>query len=1095
MKFRTIVSLSFVMIAGAALAADIDPDLLAGMQARAIGPAGMSGRIAAIDAVASDPAIVFVGAATGGVWKSVDGGLTFAPMFDKQPVAAIGALAVFQANPAIVWAGTGESNVRNSASVGDGVYRSLDGGRTWKHVGLDGTERISRIVLHPTDPDVAWVAALGREWGENPERGVFKTSDGGATWQKVLYVDERTGAADLAIDPASPNTLFAAMWQYRRWPFFFRSGGPGSGLFVSHDGGATWKKRQQEDGLPKGPLGRIGLAICQSRPNVVYALVEAEKSALIRSDDGGHSFVTVNDKPNVSPRPFYFADIRVDPECPTRVYALDYDVRVSDDGGKTFTSLPGAKDLHGDFHAMWIDPHHGEHFYLGDDGGFSESLDCGRTMRFITNLPLGQFYHIAVDDQLPYSVMGGMQDNGSWHGPSSVWAHGGIHNYEWANVGGGDGFDVRSDPTDPQIGYAMMQGGALVRWDLRAGVERPIRVPQGDGPKLRFNWNAGLALDPFAPGTIYYGSQFLHRSTDRGDTWTTISPDLTTNNPLWQHQDQSGGLTPDVSDAENYCTIIAIAPSPRERGVIWVGTDDGRIQLTRDGGASWTSVEGNVKGVPTNTWVPHITASRYDAGEAFIVFDDHRRSNWTPYVYHTTDFGKTWTSLVTPELRGWALVVAQDPVKRDLLFLGTEFGLWVSLDGGAHWLPFRHGVPTVSVMDLAIQEREADLVIGTHGRSALIVDDIRPLRELSAGVLAEPIHVFDGATGQEYARRPEAGAYNFGAGEFHGESRPYGAILTYSLNLPELPLPDADKEKERREKERAAKLAAGYGWGPEAPKRVTPEAAQPAGDEAPKATIRVLDASGTIVRTFTAPATLGVNRAVWDLRRDAFKQPPHPQELGKYEREPAGPEMPPGSYTAVVSYGGHEARAAVTVLADPRSANTAADWQRRWTAIVAAGALNDGAVDAIRRIRDTRADVEAILTRMREQAAEKAAPGEVAEQQKKVAEQPLAKSGRALVEHLTALEKRLWTPPETVGMPAENDVMSAIGQAAWGLQGSWAPPTPSDQARLERARGKLAEVLKDTDALFSGELATFRHDVDAAGIRLLPEVAPLAPAR
>ncbi len=696
MRRLTVLVVVALALAFTATAADIDPDLLAGLKARCIGPAGMSGRIADIQAVEADPDVVWAGAATGGVWKSTNGGVTWKPLFDDQKVAAIGAIAIFQPNPAIVWVGTGESNVRNSASVGNGVYRTLDGGKTWAHVGLDGSERIARIVTHPTDPDVVWVAALGREWGENAERGVFKTADGGATWKKVLYVDERTGAADLAIDPSNPNKLFAAMWQFRRWPFFFRSGGPGSGLHVTHDGGTTWTRLQPEDGLPKGVLGRIGVAFCRSHPEVVYALVEAEKSALLRSADGGRTFTTVNEEPNISPRPFYFADLRVDPEWPNRVYRLDYGVRVSDDGGKTFRALEGARSLHGDFHAMWIDPADGRRMYTGDDGGIGESRDRGATMRFVTNLPLAQFYHVAVDDALPYNVMGGMQDNGSWHGPSRTFEEGGIKNHMWRLVGGGDGYNVLPDTALPGVGYSMWQGGNLMRFDLAAGTIRHIRPPAPAGVKLRFNWNSALAVDPFAPGTVYYGSQFVHASTDRGESWKVISPDLTTDTKAWQKQDDSGGLTPDVTAAENYCTLLTIAPSPVEKGVIWTGSDDGRIHVTRDGGASWTSVEANLKGVPANTWIPHIEPSRFDAGEAFVVLEDHRRSNWTPYVLRTPDFGATWTSLATPALRGWALVIVQDPVKRDLLFLGTEFGLYVTLDGGRSWMPFRstraHGV-------------------------------------------------------------------------------------------------------------------------------------------------------------------------------------------------------------------------------------------------------------------------------------------------------------------------------------------------------------------------------------------------------------------
>ncbi len=1076
------LALGCILAATAGGAAGIDPDLLSGLEARAIGPAGMSGRIADIVAVESDPAVVFVGAATGGVWKSVNGGLTFTPVFDDQPVAAIGALAIFQANPAIVWVGTGESNVRNSASVGNGVYRSLDGGRTWKHLGIEGSERIARIVLHPQDPDTAWVAALGREWGENAERGVFKTTDGGVTWRRVLYVDERTGAADLVMDPSNPNKLFAAMWQFRRWPFFFRSGGPGSGLWVSHDGGESWRKLQEEDGMPKGPLGRIGVAICRSRPEVVYALVEAEKSALLRSEDGGQTFRVVNDSPNVAPRPFYYADIRVDPEWPNRVYSLDYVVRVSDDGGKTFAPLPGCSQGHGDYHAMWIDPNDPDHFLVGDDGGVRESHDRGRTLRFVANLPLAQFYHIAVDDETPYHVLGGMQDNGSWRGPAYVWRRDGIRNHEWELVGSGDGYDVQPDPTQPGAGYAMWQGGNLLWWDVRSGERRPIKPPQGEGPRLRFNWNAALALDPFEAGTIYYGSQFVHRSRDRGATWETISPDLTTNNPEWQRQDESGGLTPDVTAAENYCTILTIAPSPVARGVMWVGTDDGRIHVTRDGGATWTSVEGNLKGVPAHTWVSHIEASRFDAGEAFVVFDDHRRSNWTPYVFKTTDFGRTWTSLVTPQLRGWALVIEQDTVKRDLLFLGTEFGLYVSLDGGKNWLEFRHGVPTVSVMDLALHPREGDLVIGTHGRSAFILDDIAPLRELSPSVLAEPVHLFPIRPAQQHLRAPEVGGFGLGHGEFRGANRPYGALITYSLHRADLPWPNEAKEKERREKERAAKLAAATTWAPIG--AVQPGGERAAEPPAPKATIRILS-QGRVIRTLEGPAKEGINRAVWDLRRDPFRPFPRLESPREEEDRPRGLEVPPGTYEVVVSLGEAEARGTVTLVADPAAGLSADQWQQRDAWLLAAGALRDQLAEAVARLRETRTDLEAVLARVRARASREGSPGERRERLEKAEELPLVKEGRALLERLGALERRVWTPPETVGIVAEHDALSAVQEALEPFGESWRPPTASDEVRLVRARTKVAEVLAAVDAFLAGDLAAYRNQVEAAGLRLL----------
>ena len=992
-----------------------DPDLLAGLRARSIGPAAMSGRVTVIEGVAADPRTIYAGAASGGVWKSVNGGLTWEPIFDDQPVASIGAIAVFQKSPDVVWVGTGEGNVRNSASVGNGVYRSLDGGKTWTHLGLDATERIARIVLHPSDPDVAWVAALGREWGENAERGVYQTEDGGKTWKKLLYVDARTGAADLVIDPDNPRKLLAAMWQYRRWPWSFESGGPGSGLYASYDGGRTWKRRTEDDGLPKGELGRINLAMSRSNPEIVYASVEAQKSALLRSSDGGRTWTTANQGPNIAPRPFYFATLEVDPQWPNRVYSLGFLVKVSDDSGKTFTNLPGTDKIHGDFHAMWIDPGDPRHLLVGDDGGMAVSFDRGRTAAFIADLPLAQYYHVAVDMEKPYNVYGGLQYNGSWRGPSATWDLGGIPNSAWSPVGGGDGFGTVPDPADPSTGYSMAQNGYLTRWDLKTGEIKDARPAPPAGVRLRFNWNAGIAVDPFAPGTVYYGSQFLHQSVDHGRTWTTISPDLTTNDPAWQKDRESGGLTPDASGAETYTTILAISPSPVARGLIWVGTDDGRVQVTRDGGKSWTSVEGNVPGVPAHTWVPEIRASRFDAGTAFVGFDDHRRSNWTPYLYRTDDFGKTWKSLAGKELRGYALAVEQDPADKDLLFLGTEFGLWISEDGGGHWLRYKYGLPTVPVMGLAVHPRDRDLVIATHGRALYVVDDIRPLSGLDAATFREPLHLFPIAAAQQHWLRFTVGAYGQGAGHFQGENRPYGALITFSVSGPDIPLPDPERERARKDRERAAAsqaaaaakaaaakqgeekagaTAAGGRTATEKPaaektaateqaaaeKAGTPPTAQAAEEktargaeakkaEPPKAQIEVADASGKTIRHFKTPVKLGINRAAWGLERDDWKEPPPGLDQPPPQEDPAGPEVPPGTYTVTVKFRGHEARSTVEVLADPRSPNREADWQQRWAAISRAGALQEAAAEAIERIGRIRADVEAAVAKAKAAAA------------------------------------------------------------------------------------------------------------------------------
>ncbi|HXU46156.1 MAG TPA: hypothetical protein VN783_11570 [Thermoanaerobaculia bacterium] len=1088
--------------ASAAVAAGIDPNLLAGLKARSIGPAGMSGRVAAIDAVESNPDVVYVGAATGGVWKSSNGGLTFTPIFDDQPVAAIGAMAIFQANPSIVWIGTGEGNVRNSASVGNGIYRSVDAGATWQYLGLGGTERIHRIVLHPTNPDVAWVAALGREWGENPERGIYKTTDGGKSWRKVLYVDEKTGGADVAIDPSNPNKLFASTWQYRRWPYAFKSGGPGSGLWTSMDGGESWKRLSEDDGLPKGELGRIGLAISRSNPQVVYAMVEAKKSALLRSDDGGTSWKSVNVEPDVDPRPFYFGEIRVDPRFPARVFSVDFDIRISEDGGKTLARAPFSDQIHGDYHALWIDPNHPDRFYVGDDGGVAVSLDGGRTARFVTTLPLAQFYHVALDDEIPFNVYGGLQDNGSWRGPSASWSRDGLGSHRWTSVGGGDGFDTRPDPKDASIGYAMWQGGNLSRWDLKSGEAREIKPPAPNGTKLRFNWNAGFSTDPFDPATIYLGSQFLHRSTDRGETWSILGPDLTTNDPDWQKQDESGGLTLDVSGAENYTTILAIAPSPKERGVLWVGTDDGRLQVTRDGGQSWTSVEKNVPGVPANSWIPHVKASAYAGGTAFVVFDDHRRSNWATYLFRTDDYGKSWKSLAAAPVRAYAQSIEQDPVDPNLLFLGTEFGLWVSFDAGASWVAWRQGIPTVGVYDLAVHPRDGDLVVATHGRAIYVVDDIRPLRKLTADMLREKLHLFEIADVRQHWARPGPFGYGQGQGEFHGDDRPYGALIDVSLSAGDLPWQDDKLERERKEVERgkagaAPAVAAGKKEdrpagskaekSPAAAPAPEPKADEKADRDKKELTIEIRSAEGKLVRTLRKSAHRGLNRIAWGLERDPAKQPPQKEGAEPPEEEPVGSELPPGTYGVTVKFRGAEAKGSVRVIADPLARNTDADWAAREGSIERGRILQNALVAAIERIRDTRRDVDAVSERVKAANAER-----IREQTVEASDLPLVAQGEKLKEGLSKLERKLWQSPETPGILGNDDLLSRLGAVQSYVTSAWAPPSPTHLAYLADVETRLRSFLAELDAFFAGEVAGYRTAVQAGKIELLPQVAPIA---
>lgn len=867
----------------------VDPDLLSAIGAREIGPAGMSGRIAALDILPSDPTRIWVGAATGGVWRSDNGGISFEPVFDDQRMLGVGAIAIDPSAPDVVWVGAGEGNPRNSAGVGNGLYVTRDGGDTWARVGLEDSERIHRIIVHPTRSEIVWVGVLGPAWSDGQERGVYKTTDGGQTWRRVLYVDERTGASDLVIDPSNPMKLYAGMWSFRRQPWTFTSGGPGSGLYVSHDGGETWDRATEPDGMPAGELGRIGLAVAASQPRTVYALVEARRSALLRSDDAGATWQTVNDDPSVANRPFYYADIYVDPANELRIYNLTSRVLISEDGGRSFEGMPN--DVHSDFHAMWIDPSDSRHLWVGTDGGVYESWDRADSWRQVDDLPVGQFYHISVDDAVPYNVYGGMQDNGSWKGPSDKWSVGGIRNADWVEVAFGDGFNTIVDPRENHIGYGMSQGGNLVRFDTRSGERKPIRPWAPDSVDLRFNWNAAIALDPHDVGTVYYGSQFVHRTTDRGDTWQIISPDLTTNDPEKQRQEESGGLTIDDTGAENHTSLLTIAPSPVQRELIWTGSDDGKVHLARAGGGSWEDRTENIDDVPDGTWIPHIEASKHQAGTAYVVFDDHRRGNWETYLYRTEDFGENWRNIGRERgIDGFLHTVEEDPVTPNLLFAGGEFGLFVSLDRGESWFKWTHGLPPAPVRSLTVHPRDHDLVVGTHGRAIWILDDIRPLRALAQNPLMvqEPVHLFEAPPAYVHHTAATDG-YHFSAdGAFEGETKPYGAMLTY--------------------------------W---------------VGAEADSAVVTVNAEDGRTVRTFTGPAERGLNRVVWDLEEDL----PDGLESGGGRFGPQGPEALPGLYTVTVAVGGSTAGRSLTVLEDPRHPVSMAERREKYDALVQAARL------------------------------------------------------------------------------------------------------------------------------------------------------------
>lgn len=883
-------------------AQQLDMELLEQMEPRNIGPAGMSGRITAIDVVESNTDIMFVGSASGGLWKSESGGIAWEPVFEEYGAASIGAIDIHQKNPSVIWVGTGEGNPRNSQTSGKGVYKSIDGGRSWTLMGLEDTRVIHRIIIHPENPDIVYVGAQGNAWADSEARGVYKTTDGGKTWEKILYNNPRTGIADLVMDPSNPNKLFAAMWEFRRWPWFFESGGEGSGLYMTLDGGSTWKEITHEDGLPEGELGRIGVAIAPNKPNVVYAHVESKKNGIYRSDDGGYTWElrqTVKEDPQVGNRPFYYAEIYVDPFNENRVYSIYTFISKSEDGGKSFESLyPYYNWVHPDHHAFWLSQESPGFIIDGNDGGLNITYDGGETWRFIENIPVGQYYHVNVDMEIPYNVYGGMQDNGSWEGPAYVWRAGGIRNAYWEELYFGDGFDVIIDQSNPRYAYAMSQQGNIGRVDRYTGSARFVKPTHPEGEQLRFNWNSAVNFDPFDDETIYFGSQYVHKSTDRGETWTIISPDLTTNDSTKQQQHESGGLTLDATGAENYTTILAIEPSPLEEGVIWVGSDDGKVHITRNGGQEWTDLTRNInKEVPEGSWVSQIKASQFNAGEAFAVINNYRLGDWNPYVLRTTNYGRSWENIVEDKgLEGYSLSFVQDPVEPKLMFTGTEFGLYFSIDGGNTWTKWTNGYPTVSTYDMVIHPREHDLVIGTFGRSFWVLDDIRPLRELARNGLDElekPVKAFDAPDAYLAEWRQAAGTRFAADGMFSGENRPSGARLTYSVN------PDALKNDEKEDSEEEA-------------------SGDKKKEKKEKVIIEVYDGSGEKIRTLErTPEEKGIQRTTWGLDRAGVRFPSR-EKPRPSAPEPGGGDVLPGTYKVKFTYGDFSDSTMVRVHPDPR---------------------------------------------------------------------------------------------------------------------------------------------------------------------------------
>ncbi|NOT37349.1 MAG: hypothetical protein HOP11_08230 [Saprospiraceae bacterium] len=859
------------------------------MSVRNIGPAGMSGRVTAID-VDRINNIIYIGSASGGVWKSENKGISWKPIFDDQITQSIGSLKVNPKNPLEIWVGTGEGNPRNSHNAGLGIFKTIDGGKTWKRMGLENTRLIHRVLIDFDNPNIVYAGVMGSAWGPSTEKGVYKTIDGGKSWNKILYINDSTGVGEMIMDPQNPKKLIVNMWQFWRKPWQMKSGGKHSGIHITYDGGETWKKLSSKDGIPDGDLGKCGLAIAASNPSVVYALIEAKENALFKSINGGESWHKVAEDKGFNGRPFYFYEIYVDPKDENTIYSLHTYVHKSIDGGKTFKSIADyGNAVHPDHHAFWIDPSNTNYVIDGNDGGLNFSYDGGETWQFAQNLPIGQFYHLNVDNDFPYKVYGGMQDNGSWVGFGFTLSFGGIRNSDWQEVYFGDGFDVAALPADSRYGFAMSQGGDLAKYDLVTGKVDYIKPVHPEGLFLRFNWNAALAMDPHNPRALYYGSQFVHYSTNEGVDWKIISPDLTTNDTVRQPK-ESGGLTSDITGAEFNTTILCIAPSPVNKNVIWVGTDDGNIQITQDGGLNWVNLLNNIPGAPNGSWIPQIEVSAKHAGTAFVVLNNYRRNDYKPYLFYTEDFGKSWKNLADPtQVKGFVNCIVQDKLEPNLLFLGADDGLYVSFDRGMNWNHWVNNFPHVQIQDMKIQPEFNDLVIATFGRAFWVIDDIAPLRKIvkqGKSLLDKEFAILGSPDAYQVNYKSFAGTRFYAQNDFHGDNKNVGAGFLVRCNF---------DEKKYDKKRDSIKLSDN------------------------KAKIKIVDSNNNIVREYKEEIKdTGVVKIGWGMRMNGTRIP-RKDEPKPDENIPSGAIVDPGQYKVIIQWRGNIDSSVFQIKQDPRS--------------------------------------------------------------------------------------------------------------------------------------------------------------------------------
>jgi photosystem II stability/assembly factor-like uncharacterized protein len=1020
------------------------PDPYEALKYRHIGPQG--NRVVAVAGVPGDVNVLYAGAATGGVFKSTDAGVHWMPVFDGQPALSIGALAVAPSDPATVWAGTGEAFIRGNISIGNGIYRSSDAGKTWKHMGLEQTGRISRILVNPRDPNIVFAAAMGHSYGPQQERGVFRTTDGGTTWERVLFVDENTGAGDLVIDPHNPRILIAGMWQLVIHPWGRESGGPGSGMFMSRDGGTTWS-RLAGHGLPDAPLGRIGLAIAPSNSSRIYALIEtADKGVLWRSEDGGDNWALVSRDATLNRRPHYYSRMAVLPDNPNEVYFLtQLELHMSIDGGATSKQV---REVWPDNHDMWIDPTNPNRLVVANDRYVNVSTNRGRSW-LRTGLPIAQMYHVATDNRIPYFVYGNRQDGPAHRGPSNSLSGTQILPGDWTWSGGSESGFTYPDPADANMVWTTGQAGFLQHFDLRTGLARNVNPwPEGGWPiadlKYRFQWTFPIALSPHNPNRLYAGSQHVHVTEDRGQTWRVISPDLTTNDKT--KQQSSGGLTPDNTSVEFYCVLFAIAESPLEKGVIWAGSNDGLVHVTRDDGRTWTNVTKNLPDLPPWGTVTKIEPSRFSAGTAYLTIDLHQNNDRRPYVYRTSDYGRTWTSIgdIPISQYSYAHCIIEDPVRKGLLYLGTENALYASFDEGGHWIALQSNLPHAPVDWLTVQEHFNDLVIATYGRGFWILDDITPLQQMDDTVRASAAHLFAPRPAYRFLTRPTLPIYmgeEFDPPTALGHNPPYGASINYYLGAA----------------------------------------------NAPDVEIEIADAGGRTIRTLKGTKQTGINRVWWDLKYESTRRPRlrtspvgHPEiALDADLSRPfpldgtLAPLVPPGTYTVKLKAGATTATRPLVVRKDPGSPGSD-DGIRAQTTVVMdiwrdLNAISD-IIDRIEMVRRQIADIKSSLQgddRWKAQLA-----------------QADALDGKLLAVERVFFDPRVTSPGDSFYYAP--GVYAKLLGVARGITESDFQPTVAQREVSSMFMTTVSGQKERLDAIMRGDVGAFNESLKGAGI---PHVA------